>query len=436
MSTAITYLIAYITEALIAYYYLCHIFESKRSTKTIFLTYTFVYGVQYFCSFSHIIMLNTLSFIITNFILIYFLYNSSIFLSGFHCLIMTIIMGISELLAANLLGSIYYDYNHADFRYVLFIIYYLISKTLYCILLLFITHVFTKKQSPNISLGKSSILLTIMPILSTVVMLSYYQIAKDISLSNKHELYIIISCICILIINILIIWLFEYTKNKQKMILQLELELQANTDAIQYNKILECQDEEQKILIHDIKRHLQAIMMLSQNENFAQMNEYVENLLAAPSLTQTYKPTHSKHLNLLLSKYITLCKTNNIDFKIDAQNTIIDYMANEDITSLFCNLIDNAMEAATSIPNAIIELKIADKKSASSTIITCVNSCRTAPIQYSDNLFISQKKNPDKHGIGMRSIHKIVEKYNGTMQAYYDDIEKKFHTIIVLQHEH
>jgi len=436
MSTAITYLIAYITEALIAYYYLCHIFESKRSAKTIFFTYTLIYGAQYLCSFSHIMMLNTISFVITNFILIYFLYNSSVFLSSFHCLIMTIMMGISELLAANLLGSIYYDYNHADFRYVLFIIYYLISKTLYFILLLFITHVFTKNKNSYISLGKSSILLTIMPILSIVVMLSYCHIAEDLSLSKKHESYIIISCICILVINILIIWLFEYTKNKQKMILHLELELQANADAIQYNKILECQDEEQKILIHDMKRHLQAIMMLSQNENYSQMNEYVENLLAAPSLSQTYKPTHNKHLNLLLSKYITLCKTNNIDFKIDAQNTNIDYMANEDITALFCNLVDNAMEAATSIPNAIIELKIADKKSASSTIITCVNSCRTAPIQYSGNLFISQKKNPDKHGIGMRSIHKIVEKYSGTMQTYYDDIEKKFHTIIVLQHEH
>lgn len=435
MSTAITYLIAYVTEALIAYYYLCHIFERKRSAKTIFFTYTLVYGVQYLCSFSHIMVLNTLSFVITNFILIYFLYNSSIFLSGFHCLIMTIMMGLSELLAANLLGSIYYDYNHADFRYVLFIIYYLISKTLYFILLLFITHAFTQKHSPNIPLGKSSILLTIMPILSIVVMLSYCQIAEDLPLSKKHESYIIISCICILLINILIIWLFEYTKTKQKMILQLELELQANADAIQYNKILECHDEEQKILIHDMKRHLQAIMILSQNENLAQMNEYIESLLASPSLSQTYKPTHNKHLNLLLSKYIMLCRTNNIDFKIDAQNTNIDYMANEDITALFCNLVDNAVEAATSIPNAIIELKIADKKSASSTIITCVNSCRTAPIQYSDNLFISQKKNPDKHGIGMRSINKIVEKYNGTMQTYYDDIEKKFHTIIVLQYE-
>ena len=435
MSTAITYLIAYITEALIAYYYLCHIFESKRSAKTIFFTYTLISGAQYLCSFSHIMMLNTISFVITNFILIYFLYNSSVFLSSFHCLIMTIMMGISELLAANLLGSIYYDYSYADFRYVLFVIYYLISKTLYFILLLFITHAFTQKQKSNITLGKSSILLTIMPILSLVVMLSYFQIAKDISLSNKHELYIIISCICILVINILIIWLFEYTKNKQKTILHLELELQARADAIQYNKILECQDEEQKILIHDMKRHLQSIMMLSQNENFTQVNEYIENLLATPSLSQTYKPTHNKHLNLLLSKYITLCKANNIDFKIDAQNTNIDYMANEDITALFCNLIDNAMEAATSIPNAIIELKIADKKSASSTIITCVNSCRTAPVQYSDNLFISQKKHPDKHGIGMRSINKIVKKYSGTMQPYYDDIEKKFHTIIVLQYE-
>ena len=46
--------------------------------------------------------------------------------------------------------------------------------------------------------------------------------------------------------------------------------------------------------------------------------------------------------------------------------------------------------------------------------------------------FISQKKNSKNHGIGMRSIKKIVKNYNGSLDTYYKDDEilicKKYHS--------
>lgn len=434
MSIAITYLIAYLTEALIAFYYLHHVFQSKRSSRSIFSAYVLAYSLQYIFSFSHIMLLNTVSFVIMNLLLILYLYDTGFFSAVFHCLIMTIMMGISELLTGNLLGSVFFDYNAADFRDSLFITYFLISKILYFTLLLFIRHSFIKEHSSDIYLGSFSILLTIMPILSIVIMSLNFQITQEVSLSQKQEYYIITSSVCILLINILIFWLFEYIQSRQKKILQLELELQSTTDALQYNKILEQQDEEQKILIHDIKRHLQVIQTLTQSQEYAQLEEYINKLLVTPSLNDTFKPSPNEYLNLLLSRYISLCKANHIEFRIDAQNTKLTFMEKQDMTAFFCNLIDNAIESACSMPNAMITLKIADKKSAFSTIISCTNSCRTAPVSSGINLFLSQKPHPNRHGIGMRSIKKIVRKYNGTLETYYQETEKTFHTIIVLQH--
>lgn len=434
MSIAITYFVAYFTEALIALYYLCHAFHSTRSNRSIFSAYVLAYGLQYILSFPHIIILNTMSFVIMNLLLILYLYDTGFFSAIFHCLIMTIMMGISELLTGNLLGSIFFDYNAADFQDPLFITYFLVSKILYFTLLLFINHAFIKEHSSDIYLGRFSILLTIVPILSTVIMLLNFQITKEVSLSQKQEYYIITGSLCILFINILIFWLFEYIQNRQKKMLQLELELQIATDALQYNKILEQQDEEQKILIHDIKRHLQAIQSLIQCQEYKPAEEYVSKLLVIPSLNDTLKPSSNEYLNLLLSRYISLCKTNQIEFHIDAQNTNLTFMEKQDMTAFFCNLIDNAIDSACSMPNAMIALKITDKKSAFSTIISCMNSCRTAPVSSGSNLFLSQKPQPNRHGIGMRSIKKIVRKYNGTLETYYQETEKIFHTIIVLQH--
>ncbi len=33
----------------------------------------------------------------------------------------------------------------------------------------------------------------------------------------------------------------------------------------------------------------------------------------------------------------------------------------------------------------------------------------------------------------MKSITRVVEKYNGTMQMYFDDKSKVFHTVIIIE---
>lgn len=212
MSTALTYLFTYIIEGLIAFYYLQYIFNKKQTRYTPFLFYTIAYGMQYIFSFFHNITINGVTFLLMNFLLVLFLYNATIFLALFHSIIMTVLMTVSELLTGNLLGSIYSNYNVADMKYTIFILYFIISKTTYFTLLTFIIRFITKKHRSQIQLDKSSFLLTAIPIFSLGIMITFYYICTKIQIPHLAEHFVIVGSICTLIINLLVVWLFEYTQ--------------------------------------------------------------------------------------------------------------------------------------------------------------------------------------------------------------------------------
>ncbi len=109
-------------------------------------------------------------------------------------------------------------------------------------------------------------------------------------------------------------------------------------------------------------------------------------------------------------------------------------MEDNDITALFCNLLDNAVEAAEKISEGCIQLHITRQASTPFTFISVINSCRVSPFS-KDGRLPSSKKDSLRHGYGLRSITRIVEKYCGDIQMYYDAENTSFHTIIMLRNQ-
>ena len=97
------------------------------------------------------------------------------------------------------------------------------------------------------------------------------------------------------------------------------------------------------------------------------------------------------------------------------------------------NLLDNALEAAISVLDAFIELTVQRKENASLILITLINSCRNIPIYTPNKKLLTTKSDTKKHGFGMKSIQKIVLKYHGDLETYFDEKTATFHTIITLK---
>ena len=95
--------------------------------------------------------------------------------------------------------------------------------------------------------------------------------------------------------------------------------------------------------------------------------------------------------------------------------------------AIFC---DNAYEAACKTDDGHITLKICSDTSDKLTImVNVVNSCNGNPFDSHGKLKTS-KKDTISHGYGLKSIERVVNKYNGFIDMYYDENDSTFHTLI------
>ena len=96
-------------------------------------------------------------------------------------------------------------------------------------------------------------------------------------------------------------------------------------------------------------------------------------------------------------------------------------MEDVDKIRLFANLLDNAIEAAESVPAQDINGKnkryihISILNRGSNFFVTIENSKRTE-ISVTENQFHTTKLDAENHGRGVRIIRQIVAKYDGTVE--------------------
>ena len=212
----------------------------------------------------------------------------------------------------------------------------------------------------------------------------------------------------------------------------MQLLLQQESDSARYYEMLHLHNENQRILIHDMKKHLQSIALLNEDNENEKIRAYIDQLMQSSDLLEFSKICDHKILNNILCRYKKVCNDLHIAFHADIRSNTTTFLSDSDVTSLFCNLLDNAVEASQRIKDPYIEISATQREHTPFIIITMINSCACNPFSPNGEL-VSSKPDPQAHGFGIKSIEKIVHNYNGNMQMYYDGETFTFHTIIMLK---
>ena len=173
--------------------------------------------------------------------------------------------------------------------------------------------------------------------------------------------------------------------------------------------------------------------MLNEKNDSDKINAYIQQLMESSDLKETVKICDHEMLNAILCRYQRQCSDKHIIFHTDIRSGAVQSIYPHDLTSLFCNLLDNAVESSDNIPDSFIELTVQRKEHSSFIVIIVINSCRYTPVYDQDGLPVSHKPETGRHGFGMKSIQKVVKQYHGNLQMYYEHDSATFHTIITLK---
>ena len=233
--------------------------------------------------------------------------------------------------------------------------------------------------------------------------------------------------------NLLIYIGYRITQRMNRQDLSRQLMLQKQQTEISYYKAMEEQYDRQRVLIHDIRKHLGAIRGLAQAGGDTAVAQYVAELERSPALQKRVRICGNRLLDVILARYGEVCGEKSIRFSADVRDQSVDFLSQIDMTSLFGNLMENAVEAANGAESPYIEL-LCDLRAGGALMVSLVNSCASPPKGDGMGGFASTKQDIVHHGLGIKSIAGVVKKYDGTLRQYYDNGTELFHTVILIKH--
>ena len=256
-----------------------------------------------------------------------------------------------------------------------------------------------------------NISLVLMPICSIIVitLLVYTDTCTDIGLT--------IVSIGLLIANFLMLYLYNlllHSISQQYEIEMLKTQLQAYAN--QLNVVLRG-EEKIKALRHDIKHHLSELMLLANKHDVAEIQKYIDEMnsfLKNPNeIVSSGNLEIDSVLNFMLQKAEKELKT--VDIKVMLPEKVRHSF---DINVMLGNLLENAIKAAGKTENKYLSVHIKLKRGILKVKIE--NSFESSYIlrkeqNRKDTILKTTKPFTKQHGIGLKNVKKIVEKYNGTM---------------------
>lgn len=431
MEVLFCYVIIYLVEAFILWLYCNDLFISKYTVRQTVLCLSALYSMLFCLSMLNIYALNAAAFLLTTFIFIYFLYDTKISTAIFHTGVITIAMGFGEILSLSLFPDFARNFYEARSDTNLLIICIFLNKLIYFFIVYILSHLPITLKNKKTTGNRGSLVLVPIPLVAFFVMFTLYIIYFTADFPVFLNKMMSICSILLLVLNLLTWFFFSYSQKRNQDFIELQLRLLRENDTAEYYKMLSIQNENRNILIHNIRGHLYAIAAIAEQNHQPEILDYINNLIQTASLQTSASLQLCKNdtLNAILCRYKELCKEKDIDLRTDIRDGCIDFMSANDLTALFCNLLDNAVESAAGIQDSFIELHIRRQENTPYIVLSVQNSCAKDPFDAHGRL-LSHKRDRARHGLGMKSIRRTIENYEGDMQVYYDGDTGTFHAVV------
>ena len=232
-----------------------------------------------------------------------------------------------------------------------------------------------------------------------------------------------IGCVLLLAANIVLFVVYDRMIFMMNRVKEYELtDIKSRLENQHYLQIEEINRKHSEI-IHDMGNYLQTIETLALEENNEKIVDIIDSLNR--HIVKVGEEHYCNHqiLNAILNGKKQEALIKKVDYNVYVELGFEKPEVEDiDLISIMSNLIDNAIEAANKCPNGFVDVQMYKANDGRFTTIKITNNYLEQPVE-KDGEFITRKQNPTMHGIGIRNVKKIVERYGGWTNIEYGEGE-------------
>lgn len=268
------------------------------------------------------------------------------------------------------------------------------------------------------------------PAVSVFIIFSLIYIG-DVFMQLSGPFLIILDILFLVLMNLYIWYLFSYQSQNEKLKAELELWKKQSEMQYQYYEKVEQKYSSSRKMIHDMRNHLQAIEAL-QEQNTGQGKEYVRNMHQMLDRLGSADYTNNRMLNIILNDKVEEAKESGIEIEIRIGEIHLEHVRDMDLTTIFANLLDNALEAAEQAEGKrkiqvradtfhdFVAVKIRNSMKCSDAVtVKETGSSVNCSDTWNINVWKEKKKKGRKihMGIGLENVRHTLEQYGGGMMT-------------------
>lgn len=291
----------------------------------------------------------------------------------------------------------------------------MIVKILVMISVTFVSRLWLFRFQGSLVEKRQAFAILVLPVCSLLLLFSLLELCSVYV--QFHGLFLLLLDIGILVfLNFFFFYLWIYLLRSNK--LEGELELFQTQSQIQYRHYeqLEQKYQESRKIIHDMKNHLASVEHLYQDTGNTQGQQYVRDLYHMLNVMGERYYTSCKMLNIICNDKLSFARNKGISVTAELGDVDFSDLRDIDITTIFANLLDNAIEACEGFENPFLNFQVQTIQNF--RVIRLTNSWKPG------------EKKKGHMGIGLKNVQQTLERYAGTMSI--EPCEQEYRISIML----
>lgn len=235
--------------------------------------------------------------------------------------------------------------------------------------------------------------------------------------------------------NVVVFYLIHDTIHRDMMLHENQIfQVQVKNQTDMYRSISENLDK-QKRRTHEYKNQIVCIESLLTKKEYEQCENYIKNINNDLNKETDVINTNNVIVNAILNTKYQEMTDKGIVFAFRVNDLSQIGISDEDVVTILANLLNNAIEACEDCSDKkIIKLKFVCEEDR---VIISVKNTYGRPIQYENDEFVTSKSiNPEEHGIGIKNIVSVINRYNGSHAIKVMEDEFFFSIVIPLREKY
>lgn len=242
-----------------------------------------------------------------------------------------------------------------------------------------------------------------------------------------ESVYILIGLTMIVLLNFLLLYLYDrilvsYGERWEKLLLQQRVSMYENQ-----MEILQNSREKVYSLRHNMKNHTHFLAELIKSGKSQEALSYMETMTQSMTVEEQIVTTGNEQIDAILNYHLERAKTEGASLSVKVSIPQTPFCSMFDLNILLSNLLENAVEAVSDCDTKYLKFSMELEKGV---LYIHVENPYSGMRNQKNGAYLTTKGGQEPHGIGLKNVRDIVEKYQGVLK--FNDEEGIFKVDVIL----